>query len=102
MTTSIDSLEEILAELPELVDAEEAKKQSLASEVPLAKKLLKQIVNDINEAIAATANQVRVELSMSNDSPVVSLLIAALRKRHYQVERNSEGPYAKVIFTVKW
>ena len=100
MAVSPEDLEALLTAVgEEFVPAKEAEKKSISCELPLAKITLKQIVIKINEKIAKTQRSLIEKLEISNESPVISLVTAALEKKGYKLKVSGDKGYTQYIIS---
>ena len=101
MAVSPEDLEEILKSVGEdLIPAKEAQKRSVGNEPSLAKSTLKNLVAKINEKVAKTERSLIEKLPISNESPAISLVIAALEKNGYQLDVSGDKSYTQ--FIISW
>ena len=101
MAISPEDLEDLLKAVgEEFVPAKDAQKKSIDSELPLAKITLKQIVVKINEKIAKTERSLIEKVQISNESPTISLVTAALEKKGYQLKVSGDRGYTQ--FIISW
>jgi len=101
MAVSPEDLEDLLKAVgDEFLPAPEAQKKSIASELPLAKLILKQLVVKINEKIAKTERSLIEKVHTSNESPAISLVVAALEKKNYKLEASGDKSYTQ--FIISW
>jgi type I site-specific restriction-modification system R (restriction) subunit len=101
MAISPEDLEEVLKSVgEEFLSAKEAQSQSISSELPLAKSTLKQLVALINKKIAKTERSLIEKVPISNESPAISLVIAALEKKNYVLEVSGDKSYTQ--FIINW
>jgi len=101
MAISPEDLEDLLSSVgEEFVSAKDAQKKSINSELPLAKITLKQLVVKINEKIARTERTLIEKVSISNISPTISLVTAALEKKGYKLQVSGDKGYTQ--FIISW
>jgi type I site-specific restriction-modification system R (restriction) subunit len=101
MAVSPEDLEEVLDSVKEeFLSAPEAQEKSIASEVPLAKSMLKSFVTRINDKVAKTERSLIEKVQTSNESPAISLVIAALKKKGYTLEVSGDKGYTQ--FIISW
>src|ERR1700746_4052814 len=101
MAVSPEDLEDLLKAVgEEFVPTMNAQRMSIDSELPLAKITLKQIVVKINEKIAKTERSLIEKVSISNESPAISLVIAALKKKDYVLDVSGDKSYTQ--FIISW
>src|ERR1700704_1796181 len=101
MAVSPKDLEDILDSVgEEFVSAKEAQQKSISSELPLARSTLKNLVTKINEKIAKTERSLIEKVHISNESPAISLVIAALEKKNYQLDISGDKSYTQ--FIISW
>jgi hypothetical protein len=101
MAVSSEDLEDVLNSVgEELVSAKEAQKKSIASELPLAKSTLKLLVAKINEKVAKTERSLIEKVHTSNESPAISLVVAALEKKGYMLDVSGDKSYTQ--FIISW
>jgi hypothetical protein len=101
MAASPEDLEEILSSIEkELPSAKEAQEQSISSELPLAKSTLQNLAAKIKGKIAKTERTLIEKVEISNESPAVSLVIAALGKKGYKLDVSGNKNYTQ--FIINW
>ena len=101
MAVSPEDLEDVLKSTgEEFLSAKEAQAKSISSELPLAKSTLKNLVIKINEKIAKTERSLIEKVHISNESPAISLVIAALEKKNYRLEVSGDKSYTQ--FIISW
>jgi hypothetical protein len=101
MAVSPEDLDEILkAAGEEFLPAKEAQKKSVGNEPALAKSILKNLVTKINEKVAKTERSLIEKVPVSNASPAISLVIAALKKKDYLLDISGDKSYTQ--FIISW
>lgn len=101
MAVSQEDLEDILKSVGEdFLTAKEAQQKSIGNESALAKNTLKLLVAKINEKIAKTERSLIEKVHVSNESPAISLVVAALKKKDYQLEVSGDKSYTQ--FIISW
>ena len=101
MAVSPEDLDDLLKSVgDEFLPAKEAQKNSIASELPLAKTILKSLVTKINDKIAKTERSLIEKVYTSNESPTISLVTAALEKQGYALEVSGDKSYTQ--FIISW
>jgi hypothetical protein len=101
MAVSPEDLEDVLSSVgEEFVSAKEAQAKSISSELPLARSTLKHLVVKINEKIAKTERSLIEKVHISNESPAISLVIAALKKKDYVLDVSGDKSYTQ--FIISW
>lgn len=101
MSVSSEDLEELLGSLgEEFISASEAEKLSIGNEPSLAKSTLKFLVSKITEKVSKTQRSLIEKVQVSSESPAVSLVTAALKKKGYQLEVSGDKSYTQ--FIISW
>jgi hypothetical protein len=100
MAVSPEDLDELLNSVgEEFLPAKEAQKQSVGNEPALAKSILRDLVKKINEKVVKTERSFIEKLSVSNESPAISLIIAALEKKGYHLEVSGGKGHTQLIIS---
>lgn len=101
MAVSPEDLEEVLKSVGEgFVSAKEAQQKSIGNELSLAKSTLNHLVVKINEKIGKTERSLIEKVQISNESPAISLVIAALEKKNYRLDVSGDKSYTQ--FIISW
>lgn len=101
MAVSPEDLDDLLKSLgEEFIPASEAQKKSIGNEPSLAKATLKNLVTKINDKIGKTERSLIEKVNISNESPAISLVAAALEKKGYQVTISGDKNYTQ--FIINW
>lgn len=101
MAISPEDLEELLKSAgEEFLEAKDAQARSISSELPLAKSTLKHLVTQINKRISETKRSLIEKVPISNESPAISLVTAALEKKNYILEVSGDKSYTQ--FIISW
>ena len=100
MSVSSEDLAELLKSVEgEFLEAKAAEKKSVDSEFPLAKKTLNDLVSKINAKIALTERDLIERVEISHESPVISLVTAALEKKGYQLKVTGDKRHTQFVIT---
>jgi hypothetical protein len=101
MAVSPEDLEELLKAVEdEFLSAKEAQKKSVENEPVLAQSILQLLVKKINEKVAKTERSLIEKVPTSNESPAISLVIAALKKKDYLLDVSGDKSYTQ--FIISW
>ena len=81
-----DELDQLLQSCTDLPDARKAEEQTVNAALELAKTTLKTLTEQIKKKISNTERSLITSLNIPSESPAVSLMMAALKKRGYHVD----------------
>ena len=90
----------LLDEFKDIPNGADAARLSVEAEIPLARRLLKEIFLGIKTTIQNTDRSFNVSLALRQDSPVVSLIVAVLRKKKMKV--SSQGGTNTTVLVIEW
>ena len=100
MAVSAEDLDNLLSSVEDFITAKEAIAKSVSNEPSLAKSTLQLLIGKINEKIAKTQRSLIEKVPISNESPAISLVIAALEKKGYILDVSGDKSYTQ--FIVSW
>jgi len=100
MAVSSEDLDELLKSVADFIPAKEAQQKSIGNEPSLAKSTLQVLINKINEKVAKTERSLIDKIHISNESPAISLVIAALEKKGYILDVSGDKSYTQ--FIISW